>query len=120
MSRIATSTLCSARLLSITASFTDAVLQTILRVLHVVENLDRGAVENWLLRMLGHARKQEIEVDWTFYCILEQPGAMDEKARALGARVIHSPVPIVKKAEFVARLAHGVAAWGVRRLALPP
>jgi len=29
---------------------------------------------------------------------------MDEKARALGARVIHSPVPIVRKAEFVRAL----------------
>jgi glycosyltransferase involved in cell wall biosynthesis len=54
--------------------------------------------------MLAHARKQEIEVNWTFYCILEQPGAMDEKARALGARVIHSPVPIVKKVEFIRAL----------------
>ncbi len=52
--------------------------------------------------MLGHARKQEIDVDWTFYCALGQPGAMDEKARgALRARVIYSPVPIVKKVEFV-------------------
>ena len=74
------------------------------RVLHIVENLDRGAVENWLVRMLVHARKREIEVDWTFYCILEQPGAMDDKARALGARVIHSPVPIARKAKFVRTL----------------
>lgn len=29
---------------------------------------------------------------------------MDEKARALGARVIHSPVPMVKKAEFIRAL----------------
>lgn len=54
--------------------------------------------------MLGHARKREIDVDWTFYCALGQPGAMDEKARALRARVIYSPVPIVKKAEFVRAL----------------
>lgn len=32
-------------------------------VIHVVENLDRRAVENWLLRMLGHARKQGEQVD---------------------------------------------------------
>ena len=75
-----------------------------MKVLHIVENLERGAVENWLVRMLGHARKREIEVDWTFYCILEQPGAMDEKVRALGARVIHSPAPIVRKAKFVRAL----------------
>jgi glycosyltransferase involved in cell wall biosynthesis len=75
-----------------------------LKVLHIVENLDRGAVENWLMRMLVHARKREIEVDWTFYCILEQPGAMDDKARALGARVVHTPVPIVEKTKFVRAL----------------
>jgi glycosyltransferase involved in cell wall biosynthesis len=74
------------------------------RVLHVVENLDRGAVENWLLRMLGHARKQKVEIDWTFYCTLEQPGAMDDKARALGARVIHSTVPIGRNVAFVRAL----------------
>jgi glycosyltransferase involved in cell wall biosynthesis len=74
------------------------------RVLHVIENLDRGSVENWLVRMLGHARKQGIDVDWTFYCTLAQPGAKDEEARALGARVIHSPVPIGKKLAFVRAL----------------
>ena len=56
------------------------------------------------MRMLEHAHKQRIDVNWTFYCILAQPGAMDEKARALGARVIHSPVPLVKKAEFIRAL----------------
>jgi glycosyltransferase involved in cell wall biosynthesis len=54
--------------------------------------------------MLGHAREKQVELDWTFYCILEQPGAMDEKAGALGARVIHSPIPLVKKAEFIRTL----------------
>jgi glycosyltransferase involved in cell wall biosynthesis len=56
------------------------------------------------VRMLGHARKREIEVDWTFYCTFGQPGAIDEKARALGASVIHSPVPIVRTASFVRAL----------------
>lgn len=75
-----------------------------MRVLHVVENLNDGSVENWLGRMLGHARKREIDVDWTFYCALGQPGAKDEEARALGARVIHSPVPIRQKLAFVRAL----------------
>jgi len=61
-------------------------------------------VENWLVRMLGHARGRGIDVDWTFYCSLGQPGMMDKKARALRARVIHSPVPVVKKVEFVRAL----------------
>ncbi|MGA2648440.1 MAG: glycosyltransferase [Candidatus Sulfotelmatobacter sp.] len=61
-------------------------------------------MENWLMRMLEHARKRGIEVDWTFYCILGHPGAMDNKVRALGARVIHSPVPIVRKGKFARAL----------------
>jgi glycosyltransferase involved in cell wall biosynthesis len=74
------------------------------RILHVVENLNRGAVENWLVRMLEHAHKRGIDVDWTFYCALGQPGAMDDGARSLRARVVYSPVPIGKKAEFVRAL----------------
>ena len=54
--------------------------------------------------MLEHAWKRKARVDWTFYCILEYPGAMEEKARALGARVLHSPVAMVKKPEFVRAL----------------
>jgi glycosyltransferase EpsF len=77
---------------------------TILKVLHVVENLDRGAVETWLLRMLEHARRREVPVDWTFYCILERSGALDGRAEASGARVLHSPVPISRKLAFVRAL----------------
>lgn len=54
--------------------------------------------------MLEHAGKRRIEVDWTFYCMLGQPGALDAKARSLGASVIHSPVPIAEKADFVRAL----------------
>lgn len=74
------------------------------RVVYIVENLDRGAAENWLVRMLGHARGCGIEVDWTFYCVLGKPGEMDNKARGLGAKVLHSPVPIGKKVGFVRAL----------------
>jgi len=79
-------------------------LGVLLKVLHIIENLDRGAVENWLVRMLSHARERGIDVDWTFYCTLGQPGAMDERARALCARVIHSRAPLAKKTDFVRAL----------------
>ena len=72
--------------------------------LHVVENLDRGAVENWLLRMLDHARKHGIESTGPFIASSREHGAMDDRARTLGARVIHSPVPIVKKLQFIRAL----------------
>ncbi|SPF45876.1 putative Glycosyl transferase group 1 [Candidatus Sulfotelmatobacter kueseliae] len=71
------------------------------RVVHVVESLDRGSAEMWLLRMLRHARIREIGLDWTFYCTLQRPGSNDEEARALGAKVIHSPVPLGRTLAFV-------------------
>src|SRR5207244_344548 len=74
------------------------------KCLHVVESLDRGAVETWLLRMLRHARNHAARVDWTFYCALGRSGTMDEEARRLGAAVVHSPVPIGRKVEFVRSL----------------
>jgi glycosyltransferase involved in cell wall biosynthesis len=74
------------------------------KVVHVVEQLHRGAVESWLVRMLRHARRQNRALDWTFYCALGEAGSHDEEARSLGARVVHSPVPIGKKLEFVRAL----------------
>jgi glycosyltransferase involved in cell wall biosynthesis len=75
------------------------------RVVHIVENLDRGSVEAWLLRMLAHARAKSVEVDWTFYCVLGKVGRKDDLARTLGARVVHSSVPISAKTKFI---------WGLR------
>jgi len=39
-------------------------------------------------------------LDWSFYCTSGE-GSLDDEARALGARVIHSPVKIGKKANFM-------------------
>ncbi len=73
------------------------------RVIHVVASLDKTAVENWLLRMLGHARKGDVPVDWTFYCI-DGEGGLDRQARALSAQVVYSPVPIGAKLAFMQAL----------------
>lgn len=81
------------------------------RVLHVVESLNHGAVENWLVRMLRHARARGVDVDWSFYCALPDPGALDEETISLGGRVVPSPVPIGQKKRFFqalrAELRHG-------------
>lgn len=74
------------------------------RVLHIVENLDRGAVENWLVRMLRHARGNGQAPDWTFYCALGRSGALDDEARSLGARILYSPVPVNRKIAFARAL----------------
>ena len=73
-------------------------------VLHIVENLDRGAVENWLVRMLRHARARNLDLDWTFYCALGRPGALDGEARSLGAKIVYSPVPMGEKLGFARAL----------------
>lgn len=74
------------------------------KILHVVESFDRGAVENWLVRMLRHARQRGVDVDWTFYCVLGRPGLMDDEVRSLGARIIYSPVAINQKLAFIRAL----------------
>ena len=74
------------------------------KILHVVESLDRGAIENWLLRMLGHARARGVAADWTFYCQQAGPGEFDVRARELGARIVASPVPLARTAAFMAAL----------------
>ena len=69
----------------------------------MVDNLHTASVEVWLLRMLGHAAKSDLPLDWTFYCT-QGEGTLDEKARALGAKVIYAPVPIGAKIQFTRAL----------------
>ncbi len=71
------------------------------RVVHVVESLDVGAVENWLLRMLRAGRTFGTDLDWTFYSVLSRPGRYDDVARELGASVINSPVELDDTWAFV-------------------
>ena len=70
-------------------------------VLHVVENLNRGAAENWLLRMFRFAVESGIAVNWTFYCALGAKGKLDDEVRKLGGRIVYSPVPIGEKVAFM-------------------
>lgn len=74
------------------------------RVIHLVDNLDNTSVETWLVRMLRHATESGIAVDWTFYDTIGKPGALDQQARELGGKVVHSPVPLSSKRAFVAAL----------------
>jgi glycosyltransferase involved in cell wall biosynthesis len=73
------------------------------RVIHIVDSLDNTAVEKWLVRMLRHAVENKLPVDWTFYCTIGK-GLSDQDAEALGAKVVHSPVPIGSKWAFVQTL----------------
>jgi glycosyltransferase involved in cell wall biosynthesis len=53
--------------------------------------------------MLGYAAAIKLPLDWTFYCT-DGAGILDEQARALGAKVVHSPVPIGAKLNFMRAL----------------
>jgi glycosyltransferase involved in cell wall biosynthesis len=75
-----------------------------LKIIHIVENLNRGAVENWLVRMLRFAVERGIPLDWTFYCALGEKGVLDDEVVKLGAQVIYSPVPLGRKTAFVRAL----------------
>ncbi len=76
------------------------------RVLHVVESLDRGAVENWLMRTYREAKRMEPTTDWTFYCTLTRDGAHDQGMRQAGAKVIHSPCEWNQVRPFMRALRH--------------
>jgi glycosyltransferase involved in cell wall biosynthesis len=60
------------------------------KVIHIVESLDKGAVENWLIRMYDYGIKTGLDLDWTFYCIEAFEGRQEAKVKSLGASVIHS------------------------------
>jgi glycosyltransferase involved in cell wall biosynthesis len=79
-------------------------LQTLLRIIQIVENLDKGAVENWLVNIFLSSRKTRPDWHWTFYCILGKEGRLDEKVREAGGEIIYSPVNISNKISFLRHL----------------
>ncbi|HEX3406769.1 MAG TPA: glycosyltransferase [Caulobacteraceae bacterium] len=82
------------------------------KVLHVVGVMDRWSVETWLLQLMARAGERSQPLDWTFYCAFGAEGSRDCEARALGARVIRSPVPIGDKLAFAKALRAEVASGG--------
>ncbi len=81
-------------------------------VLHVVESMNRGAVENWLERMFLHGRARGVALDWTFYCAHGQPGVLDARLREAGAHVVYSPVPLGQPLAFARALRREIARGG--------
>lgn len=75
-----------------------------MKIIHIVENLDKGAVENWLVSIFIESRKTNPALDWTFYCILGKSGRLDELVKANGGKIIYSPVSISLKIHFLRAL----------------
>jgi len=74
------------------------------KIIQIVENLDKGAVENWLVRMFLKSREIEPNLDWTFYCILGKPGRLDQQVLEAGGKIVHAPVTISNKWKFLKHL----------------
>lgn len=75
-----------------------------MKIIHIVENLDKGAVENWLVNVFVESRKTKPDWDWTFYCILGREGRLDEKVRNAGGKIIYSAVTVSDKLVFLKSL----------------
>lgn len=75
-----------------------------MKIIHIVENLDRGAVENWLVNIFIESRRLRPDWQWTFYCILGREGKLDEKVRRAGGNIIYSPVTVSDKPGFLKNL----------------
>lgn len=75
-----------------------------MRILQIVENLDKGAVENCLVNIFEESRKNRPDWEWTFYCILGTPGKLDKRVRMAGGKIIYSPVKISHKWQFLKAL----------------
>jgi len=75
-----------------------------MKIIHIVENLNTGAVENWLVNIFLEARIKEPHIEWTFYCILGKPGRLDGIVLSNGGEIIYSPVKISNKISFLKHL----------------
>lgn len=74
------------------------------KVLHVIENFNGQSTETWLYKVMHHFTELGEKFDWTFYCILGQPGFMDDSVRELGGKVVYAPAPLHQKLQFLKEL----------------
>lgn len=72
-----------------------------MKIIHIVENLNKGAVENWLVNTFIESRKLKPDWEWTFYCILGEVGRLDEKVRKAGGKIIYAPFTVSNKIRFL-------------------
>jgi glycosyltransferase involved in cell wall biosynthesis len=75
-----------------------------MKILQIVESLHKGAVENWLVRIFIETNKHRSDWEWTFFCILDTPGNLDELVLENGGIIIKSPISISSKILFLKNL----------------
>jgi glycosyltransferase involved in cell wall biosynthesis len=62
-----------------------------IRILQVVNKMDRGGAETWLMHILRHIDRQRFHFDFLVHD--PAPGAYNAEAQSLGARIIYCPYP---------------------------
>ncbi len=75
-----------------------------MRVCHIVESLDKGAVEAWLSRTILHSATEFPDFHWTIYCTLTNVGRNVDALREAGVTVVASPVPFGQTLAFLAAM----------------
>ena len=59
------------------------------RILHVVDGLERGGVTTWLMNVLRHTKRENLQMDFLVHT--SGPCSYDAEARSLGARILYCP-----------------------------
>ncbi|MBK8510777.1 MAG: glycosyltransferase [Saprospiraceae bacterium] len=75
-----------------------------MRIISIVENLDKGAVENWLVNAFIKSKNIHPDWEWTFYCMLGNRGRLDDLVEKADGTIIYSPVSISNKFAFLKQL----------------
>lgn len=63
-----------------------------IRVLHVINNLDRGGIETNLMALLKRIPREQVAMD--IFCKGRQIGVLGETAREFGATIYHHPLTL--------------------------
>ncbi len=77
-------------------------------ILHIVENLDKGAVENYLVNVFLQLKSKGANPNWVFYCVLGIPGRLDQKVKNNGGQIIYCPTNLSNKIGFLKHLRSSV------------
>jgi glycosyltransferase involved in cell wall biosynthesis len=75
-----------------------------MKIIHIVESLDKGAVENWLVRTFLESKKNNPNIVWHFYCILNSKGRLDNIVLENGGKIYYTDYPLSSKIGFLLSL----------------
>lgn len=82
------------------------------KVMHVVEGRNRGAVENWLLGILEEGVNQGIKNHWLFFCTAQLDTKFQARAESLGASVRWAQYRLADKLRFLYELRRTADRYG--------